>query len=80
MRYVYLLLLIALTGVLFLFKLQNLEATTVQFLSASLALPLAMVYELGVFTGGLLLALVRSRLRGASKLALRLGCRRWWSG
>lgn len=69
MRYVYLVLLVALTGVLFMFKLQNLESATVQFMSASLTLPLSLllaaVYLLGMFTGGLLLSMVRSWVRGA---------------
>lgn len=69
MRYLYLALLIGLTAVVFLFQFQNLEATTVSFLSASLTLPLSVllvcVYVLGMFTGGVLLSLVRSWMQGA---------------
>jgi uncharacterized integral membrane protein len=73
MRYVFLILLVALTCVLFLFKLQNPESATVQFLTASLTLPLsvllALTYVLGMFTGGLRLALLRSWIRGAGAKA-----------
>jgi len=70
MRYVYLALLVALAAVFFLFKFQNLDTVTVQFLSASLTLPLSVlllaVYVLGMFTGGVLLSLVRSWVQGAT--------------
>lgn len=73
MRYVCLFLPVALPGVLFLFELQNLQAPTVQFLSVGLALLLsvlfALTYVLGMFTGGLLLAPLRSSIRGAGAKA-----------
>ena len=69
MRYVYLVLLLGLAAVVFTFKLQNLDAVTVTFLSARLTLPLsvmlAAVYALGMLTGGLLLSLIRSWVQGA---------------
>lgn len=47
--------------------LQNLEHVTVDFLTVSATLPLALlvviVYALGVATGGSVLALLRRRLR-----------------
>ena len=69
MRYVYLALLLALAAVALLFKVQNLEAVTVQFLSASLTLPLSLlllgVYLLGMLTGGMVLAMLRGWVQGA---------------
>ena len=63
MKHVYLAVLLAMTAVVFLFKFQNLDTVTVQFLSASLTLPLSLlllaVYVLGTPTGGTLLAMVR---------------------
>ena len=70
MKHVYLALLLAMTAVDFLFKFQNLDTVTVQFLSASLTLPLSLlllaVYVLGMLTGGTLLSMVRSWVRGAT--------------
>ena len=70
MKHVYLALLLAMTAVVFLFKFQNLDTVTVQFLSASLTLPLSLlllaVYVLGMLTGGMLLSMVRSWVRGAT--------------
>lgn len=43
MKHVYLALLLAMTAVVFLFKFQNLDTVTVQFLSASLTLPLSLL-------------------------------------
>ena len=71
MRYVYIALIVVLTAVVLLFKLQNLQSVTVSFLSASFTLPasllLILVYVLGMLTGGLLLALVRTWVRGARR-------------
>lgn len=70
MRYAYLALLLALASVVLLFKFQNLDTVTVQFLSASLTLPLSIlllgVYVLGMFTGGVVLSLIRSWVQGAT--------------
>lgn len=70
MRYVYLVLLLALAAVVFTFKFQNLDAVTVTFLSARLTLPLSVlllaVYALGMLTGGVLLSLIRSWVQGAT--------------
>lgn len=70
MRYAYLALLLALASVVLLFKFQNLDTVTVQFLSASLTLPLSFlllgVYVLGMFTGGVVLSLIRSWVQGAT--------------
>lgn len=72
MRYIYMALIALFAGVVVLFKFQNLESATVSLLSMSVTLPLsilvALVYVLGMFTGGLLLALVRSWYRRARQL------------
>ena len=69
MRYVYMLLIVLLTAAVLLFKFQNLETVTVSLLTASVTLPVSLlvigVYVLGMFTGGFLVALVRSWIRGA---------------
>ena len=70
MRYVYLTLLLAAATVVFLFKFQNLDTVTVQFLSSSLTLPLSLLlaamYVLGMLTGGVVWSILRSWFRGAS--------------
>jgi uncharacterized integral membrane protein len=69
MRYVYILLIVLLTAAVLLFKFQNLETVTVSLLTVSVTLPVSLlvigVYVLGMFTGGFLVALVRSWIRGA---------------
>ena len=71
MRYVYIVLIVALTAAVVLFKFQNLDTVTIVFLNMSLALPagvlVALVYVLGMVTGGAALSLVRSLIRGASR-------------
>ncbi|HSM22696.1 MAG TPA: LapA family protein [Rubrivivax sp.] len=70
MRYVYLALLLALAAMVFMFKFQNLETVTVQFLSASVTLPLSVLllgmYVLGMLTGGVVWSLIRNSMRGAT--------------
>jgi uncharacterized membrane protein YciS (DUF1049 family) len=62
---------VVLTASVLLFKLQNLQIVTVSFLSASFTLRasalLILVYALGMLTGGFLLALVRTWVRGARR-------------
>jgi len=69
MRYVYIALIAVLAGIVILFKFQNLESATVTLLGMSFTMPVsilvALVYVLGMFTGGFVLALVRSWIRGA---------------
>ena len=71
MRYVYITLIVALTALVLLFKLQNLQTVTVSLLSASFTLPvsvlLVLIYVLGMLTGGFLFALVRTWIRGARR-------------
>ena len=71
MKYVYIALIVALTAFVLLFKLQNLEQVTVSFLSASFTLPVSvlivLIYVLGMLTGGIVLALVKSWVRGVRR-------------
>ncbi|AGA32833.1 Putative exported protein [Thioalkalivibrio nitratireducens DSM 14787] len=70
MRYIYIALIILLTVVVLVFTFQNLGAVTVQFLTLRLTLPLSaliiLVYFLGLVTGGAVVSLVRSWIRGSS--------------
>ena len=69
MRYVYIALIIAFTAIVLLFKFQNLDSVTVSLFSASLTLPLSVlvfaIYVLGMLTGGFLVSLLKSWIRGA---------------
>jgi uncharacterized integral membrane protein len=71
MRYVYMVLIGLFAAVIVLFKFQNLETVTVTLFSASFTLPVSvlvlLIYVLGMLTGGFLLALVRSWVRGATR-------------
>jgi uncharacterized integral membrane protein len=70
-KYVYIALIVALTALVLLFKLQNLQTVTVSLLSASFTLPvsvlLVLIYVMGMLTGGFLLSLVRTWIRGARR-------------
>ena len=69
MKYVYMVLIVAFTAMVLLFKFQNLESVTVSLFSASLTLPLSAlvfaVYVLGMLTGGFIVSLLKSWFRGA---------------
>ena len=71
MKYMYIALIVALTALVLLFKLQNLQTVTVSLLSASFTMPvsvlLILIYVLGMLTGGFLFALVRTWIRGARR-------------
>jgi putative membrane protein len=71
MRYVYMALIAVFAGIVILFKVQNLETVTITLFSASVSMPVAvlvlLIYVLGMLTGGLLLALLRSWVRGAAR-------------
>lgn len=75
MRYVYLLLILAITLLVVMFKVQNIESATVNFLIISLTLPLSLlifgVYFLGMVTGSMLLSRIRTWYAGA-EAALRV--------
>lgn len=68
-KYVYMALIVAFTAMVLLFKFQNLESVTVSLFSASLTLPLSVlvmaIYVLGMLTGGFIVSLLKSWIRGA---------------
>lgn len=70
-RYVYIALIVILTGVVVMFKFQNLESATVSLFSMSITLPLSvlvlLIYVLGMLTGGFVLGLLRSWAHGATR-------------
>lgn len=69
MRFIYSLLIVVFAAVIAIFAFQNLKLVTISFLAMRIELPVALlvvgVYFLGLLTGGAMLALVRSWLRGA---------------
>ena len=69
MRYIYMVLIALMVGIVVLFKVQNLETVTVTLLSMNFSMPVSimvlLIYALGMFTGGFLLQLVRKLMRGA---------------
>jgi len=71
MKYLYIGLIVVFTALVVLFKFQNLESATVSLFSASLTLPLSIlvfaIYLLGMLTGGCLVALLKSWVRGARR-------------
>lgn len=71
MRYVYIALIVVLTAVVVMFKIQNFESATVSLFSMSITLPVSilvmLVYALGMLTGGFLLQLVRTWVREATR-------------
>jgi uncharacterized integral membrane protein len=68
-RYLYIGLIVVFTALVLLFKVQNLETVTVSLFGASLSLPVSVlivgIYLLGMFTGGFVVALLRSWIGGA---------------
>ena len=71
MRYVYIALIVLVTAAVLLFKFQNLTSATVSLLGMSVTLPVSglvlLVYALGMVTGGAVLSLLRSWVRGATQ-------------
>ena len=70
MRWFHLTVILLLAAATMVFAVQNFETVTVTFLRmiarAPLALLVAIIYILGMATGGSLLALLRRTIRGAS--------------
>jgi len=66
-------LIVAITAIVLLFKIQNFTAVTVSLLGASVTMPVSLliagVYVLGMLTGSALLGLLRSFLTGAMRKA-----------
>jgi len=71
MRYVYMALLAILVAIVSLFKFQNLETVAITLFSASVTMPASvlvlLVYALGMISGGFMLALVQTWIRGARR-------------
>ena len=71
MRFVNLVLIVVVTGLVVVFMLQNLGSVTVSFLTISATMPLSflaiLLYILGMLTGSALFALLRAWLRAAGK-------------
>jgi uncharacterized integral membrane protein len=71
MRYLYIALIVVFAGLVILFKFQNLQSVTVSLFAVSLTLPTSvlvfLIYVLGMFTGGFMLALLRTWIRGATQ-------------
>lgn len=69
MRYVHVVLIAVLTSLVLLFKFQNLTTVTVSFLTVQVTMPVALmvglVYVLGMVSGGAVVSLVRTLVRGA---------------
>jgi putative membrane protein len=70
-RIVYIGLIAAFTALVLLFKFQNLEIVTVSLFSASISLPVSvlviLIYVLGMFSGGFVVSLLRSWIRGTAR-------------
>ena len=70
MKYVYIALIVVFAGIVLLFKVQNLTSVTVSLFAASVTLPISVlvlsIYVLGMLTGGMVLALLRTLIHGAS--------------
>lgn len=70
-RYVYIALIVIVTAVVLLFKVQNIDSVTVSLLTLSLTMPLSLlligVYVLGMFTGSFIVGLLRDWLQGARR-------------
>ena len=64
MRFIYLILVILISAVVFIFTFQNLSTVTVSFLHWQLHTPVSIavvvVYFLGMLTGGSLVSLIKS--------------------
>jgi putative membrane protein len=71
MRYVYISLIVVVTAVVLLFKIQNFEAVTVSLFGAGITMPTSLlifvVYTLGMVTGSALLGLLRGWVKGAMR-------------
>ena len=71
MRWVYLLLLLAIVAIIVVFVVQNKEHTTVQFFDQSLTAPLSWffvaVYFLGMWTGGTVVGFVKRAYHRATE-------------
>jgi lipopolysaccharide assembly protein A len=71
MRFVYIGLIVLVTVIVLAFKIQNLETATVGLFGMSMTLPtsilILLVYVLGMLTGGFVVNLLRTWVRGATE-------------
>ena len=71
MRYVYISLIVVVTAVVLLFKIQNFEVVTLSLFGASITMPTSLlvivVYTLGMVSGSALLGLLRGWVKGAMR-------------
>jgi lipopolysaccharide assembly protein A len=71
MRFIYLTLVILISAVIFIFTFQNLSTATVSFLHWQMRTPLSItmlvIYFLGMLTGGSLVSLIKSWVRGSTR-------------
>jgi uncharacterized integral membrane protein len=71
MRYVYIALIVAVTALVLVFKVQNLETVTLAFFSVRLTLPVSilviLIYVLGMLTGSMVTSVLRGWVKGASR-------------
>jgi len=71
MRYIYIALIVLITFVVLAFNVQNIGGVTVSIFTVSLTLPVSLlilgVYFLGMFTGGMVISLIRSLLSHSKK-------------
>ena len=71
MRYVYISLIVVVTALVLLFKIQNFDAVTGSLFGARITMPpsllIIVVYILGMVTGSALLGLLRGWVKGAMR-------------
>ena len=75
MRWIHLTVMVLFVAATALFAVQNLEIVTMSFLGFSARVPMALlvaiIYLLGMVTGGSLLALLRRSFQGSRRTAIR---------
>jgi uncharacterized integral membrane protein len=73
MRWIYVTVIVIVIAVIVTFAIQNFQSVTVSFLNLRLGAPLAvlvaLIYVLGMVTGGSVLALIRWAVEGSKKRA-----------
>jgi len=73
MRYLYIALIVVFTGIVVVFKFQNLQSVTISLFAMSVTLPASilvlLIYVLGMLSGGFVLALLRTWIHGVTRSA-----------
>lgn len=71
MKYVYIALIVIVTALVVLFKVQNFDTATITLFNASITLPMWLltigIYILGMFTGSALTGLLKGWYAGATR-------------